>query len=71
MAAYGEVLMATVSHQRDHHLALRPASCVRVHNISRTAPPMKNRLQHQSSFGVRDAHLHSCRRVHAEPARAS
>ena len=29
-------------------------------SISRTAPPMKNRLQHQSSLGVRDAHPHSC-----------
>ena len=24
--------------QRNHHLPIRPASCVRVHNISRTAP---------------------------------
>ena len=40
-------------------------------SISRTAPPMKNRLQHQSSFSVRDAHLRSCRRVYAKAARSS
>ena len=28
-------------------------------SISRTTPPLKNRLQHQSSLGVRDAPLHS------------
>ena len=37
-------------------------------SISRTAPPMKNRLQHQSSFSVRDALLHSFRRGAASAA---
>ena len=36
-------------------------------SISRTAPPMKNHLLHQSSFGVRDAPLLSIHRVYALP----
>ena len=39
--------------QRDHHLPIRPASCVRVHNFSRTAP-LYGVLPTSTSSNVRD-----------------
>ena len=49
--------------QRDHHLPIRPASCVRVHNISRTAPSLRrpSYIDLLLTFGT-----HGCRTNHSE-----
>ena len=48
--------------QRNHHLPIRPASCVRVHNISRTAPHPSVSPSTSSPPSAFSAH----RRLHSE-----